>query len=61
MSFVLTQFIIMTLYKTNSKYNVMKCLTYVVVFYCRTAHHNYYNATYEVCVCVSPYSTLELE
>jgi len=36
------------------------CGTFVV-FFRGIPHHNYYNDKYDVCVCVSPYSTLELE
>jgi hypothetical protein len=35
----------------------MKCLTYVV-FYCRIEHHNYYNDTYDVRVCVCLHTVL---
>jgi hypothetical protein len=58
----LNQLIVMPVYKINIKYNVMKC-QYVVLLLCFfVGSHNYCNDKNDVCVCVcvSPFISLEL-
>jgi len=54
----LNQSIIMPLYKINSEYNVMKC-QHVVLFLCLFVGYNIIIII--IMMCVSPYSTNELE